>query len=51
MSENSFPPSYRPTLRIETEMIDKLDKSRKHAKEGMVMDADVAISKLKVKYG
>lgn len=35
----------------EAEMIDKLDTSRKHAEEGMVMDADVAISKLRVKYG
>lgn len=35
----------------EAEMIDKLDISRKHAEEGMVMDADVAISKLRVKYG
>lgn len=35
----------------EAEMIDKLDTSRKHAEEGMVMDADVAISKLRAKYG
>lgn len=35
----------------EEEMIDKLDTSRKHAEEGRVMDADVAISKLRIKYG
>ena len=35
----------------EEEMLDKLDASRKHADEGRVMDADVAISKLRVKYG
>ena len=40
-------------LKVLTEeaILDKLDKSRKHADEGRVLDADVAISKLKVKYG
>ena len=35
----------------EEEIFDKLDKSRKYADEGRVLDADVAISKLRVKYG
>ena len=35
----------------EEEILDKLDVSRKHADEGRVIDADVAISKLRVKYG
>ena len=39
-------------LKVMTEeILDKLDTSRKHADEGRVMDADVAISKLRVKYG
>jgi len=35
----------------EKEILDKLDISRRHAEEGRVMDADVAISKMRVKYG
>lgn len=35
----------------EEEILDKLDTSRKHADEGRVMDADVAVSKLREKYG
>lgn len=35
----------------EQQMFDKLAVSRKHAEEGRVMDADVAISKIKEKYG
>lgn len=35
----------------EQQMLDKLAASRKHAEEGRVMDADVAISKIKEKYG
>ena len=42
--------SMLPSL-SEEEIFDKLDKSRKYADEGRVLDADVAISKLRVKYG
>lgn len=35
----------------EQQMIDKLAVSRKHAGEGRVMDADVAISKIREAYG
>lgn len=35
----------------ERQMLDKLSASRKHAKEGKVMDADVAVSKIREKYG
>ena len=35
----------------EVQMRDRLDSSRKQASEGMVIDADVAVSKLRAKYG
>ena len=35
----------------EPQMLEKIAISRKHAGEGRVMDADVAISKIKEKYG
>lgn len=35
----------------EDEILERLDRSREHAAEGRVIDADVAISKLRIKYG
>ena len=43
--------SIEPTPMTEQQMIEKLDLARKHALEGKVMDADVAVSKLRRKYG
>ena len=40
-----------PEAMTEQQMLDKLDKARKNAAEGKVMDADVAISKMRTKYG
>lgn len=35
----------------EQEILERLEQSREHAAEGKVIDADVAISKLRIKYG
>lgn len=35
----------------EEQILEKLETSRRHTAEGRVMDADVAISKLRMKYG
>lgn len=35
----------------EDQILEKLDIARCHADEGRVMDADVAVSKLRMKYG
>lgn len=35
----------------EQQMLEKLEVSRKHAEEGKMMDADVAISRIREKYG
>lgn len=43
--------SVKPEPMTEQQMLDKLDLARKHAAEGKVMDADVAVSKLRGKYG
>ena len=43
--------STEPGPMTEQQMIEKLDLARKHASEGRVMDADVAVSKLRRKYG
>ena len=43
--------STEPAPMTEQQMIEKLDLARKHASEGRVMDADVAVSKLRRKYG
>lgn len=35
----------------EDQVLEKLDAVKKHAGEGRIMDADLAISKLRTKYG
>lgn len=40
-----------PKAMTEEQMLDKLEVSREHAAEGRMMDADIAISKLRTKYG
>ena len=40
-----------PKPMAEEQMLEKLDLASQHAAEGKVMDADVAVSKLREKYG
>ena len=40
-----------PEAMAEQQMLNKLDEARKNASAGKVIDADVAVSKLRTKYG